>query len=91
MLTGLLQGHVRQAYDSMRSTAIEAMALIEALIDFGEDEGISEGVFDNGSFSFDFDPPKRQNSATRILTPWFIYDSSREGHLPSRSDLEVPR
>ncbi|GAA5870864.1 hypothetical protein JCM16303_001610 [Sporobolomyces ruberrimus] len=40
-------GHIRQAYDSMRSTAIEGMALIEALIDFGEDEGISEGVFDN--------------------------------------------
>ncbi|GAA5828997.1 hypothetical protein JCM11251_004092 [Rhodosporidiobolus azoricus] len=38
-------GHIRQAYDSMRSSAIEAMALVEALIDFGEDEGISEGVF----------------------------------------------
>lgn len=32
----------------MRSTAIEATALIEALIDFGEDEGISEGVYEQG-------------------------------------------
>ena len=41
---------MRQAYDSMRATAIEGMALVEALIDFGEDEGISEGVFDQGTF-----------------------------------------
>ncbi|GAA5911017.1 hypothetical protein JCM8208_003958 [Rhodotorula glutinis] len=39
-------GQMRVVYDSMRSEAIEAMALIEALIDFGEDEGISEGVYD---------------------------------------------
>ncbi|GAA5924735.1 Mss1p [Sporobolomyces koalae] len=39
-------GQMRQAYDSMRATAIEGMALVEALIDFGEDEGISEGVFE---------------------------------------------
>lgn len=32
----------------MRVSAIEAMALVEALIDFGEDEGISEGVFEQG-------------------------------------------
>ncbi|BGP37373.1 mitochondrial splicing system protein [Rhodotorula kratochvilovae] len=39
-------GHMRAAYDAMRAEAIEAMALVEALIDFGEDEGISEGVFE---------------------------------------------
>ncbi|BGP19030.1 mitochondrial splicing system protein [Rhodosporidiobolus nylandii] len=39
-------GHIRQAYDSMRATCIEAMALCEALIDFGEDAEISEGVFE---------------------------------------------
>ncbi|GAA5885049.1 hypothetical protein JCM6882_007209 [Rhodosporidiobolus microsporus] len=39
-------GHIGKAYDSMRASAIEAMALVEALIDFGEDEGISEGVFE---------------------------------------------
>ncbi|GAA6052205.1 tRNA modification GTPase MSS1, mitochondrial [Rhodotorula toruloides] len=38
-------GLMREAYDSMRAKAIEATALIEALIDFGEDEGISEGVY----------------------------------------------
>ncbi|KWU44682.1 tRNA modification GTPase TrmE [Rhodotorula sp. JG-1b] len=39
-------GQMRQAYDAMRAIAIEATALIEALIDFGEDEGISEGVYE---------------------------------------------
>ncbi|GAA5867482.1 hypothetical protein JCM3774_002919 [Rhodotorula dairenensis] len=39
-------GQMRLAYDAMRVTAIEATALIEALIDFGEDEGISEGVYE---------------------------------------------
>lgn len=39
---------MRQAYNAMRATAIEATALIEALIDFGEDEGISEGVYEQG-------------------------------------------
>ncbi|BGP29443.1 mitochondrial splicing system protein [Rhodotorula toruloides] len=39
-------GLMREAYDSMRAKAIEATALIEALIDFGEDEGISEGVYE---------------------------------------------
>lgn len=42
---------MRQAYDAMRTTAIEATALIEALIDFGEDEGISEGVYEQGALA----------------------------------------
>lgn len=40
---------MREAYDSMRAKAIEATALIEALLDFGEDEGISEGVYEQGA------------------------------------------
>lgn len=39
------------AYNRMRAEVIEAMALVEALVDFGEDEGISEDVFDQGSLS----------------------------------------
>lgn len=39
---------MRKVYDQMRASIIEAMSLVEALIDFGEDEGISEGVFDQG-------------------------------------------
>lgn len=35
-------------FNEMRSKIIEASALIEALIDFGEDEGISEEVFEQG-------------------------------------------
>lgn len=39
---------MRKSYDAMRASIIEATALVEALIDFGEDEGISEGVFEQG-------------------------------------------
>ncbi|KAK4046862.1 mitochondrial splicing system protein [Microbotryomycetes sp. JL201] len=39
-------GHMKRSFDAMRQTVIEASALIEALIDFGEDEGISQGVLD---------------------------------------------
>ncbi|KAI5479770.1 tRNA modification GTPase [Pseudohyphozyma bogoriensis] len=38
-------GHMRRVYDQMRASIIEATALVEALVDFGEDEGISEEVF----------------------------------------------
>jgi tRNA modification GTPase len=34
-------------YNEMREVIIGASSLIEALIDFGEDEGISEGVFES--------------------------------------------
>ncbi|SCV72643.1 BQ2448_4180 [Microbotryum intermedium] len=40
------QGQTRKVYDAMRAQIIEATALVEALIDFGEDEGISEEVFE---------------------------------------------
>jgi tRNA modification GTPase len=43
-----LQGQVRATYEGMRASIIESMSLVEALIDFGEDEGISETVFDRG-------------------------------------------
>lgn len=39
-----------QRYNEMRESIIGATALIEALIDFGEDEGISQGVFESGPF-----------------------------------------
>lgn len=39
---------MRKNYDAMRASIIEATSLVEALIDFGEDEGISEGVFGQG-------------------------------------------
>lgn len=42
---------MRKSYDAMRTSIIEAMSLVEALIDFGEDEGISEGVFEQGGCS----------------------------------------
>lgn len=46
---------MRKSYDAMRASIIEATSLIEALIDFGEDEGISEGVFEQGQHvSLDF-------------------------------------
>lgn len=39
---------MKKTYDGMRESIIESMSLVEALIDFGEDEGISEEVFNQG-------------------------------------------
>jgi len=58
---------MRHAYDSMRATAIEGMALIEALIDFGEDEGISDGVFEQGTFGL------ISHIFTRVLTSLAVF------------------
>ncbi|KAG0004501.1 mitochondrial splicing system protein [Entomortierella chlamydospora] len=40
-------GGLRNLYDSWRTQLIQSMALIEALIDFGEDENIEDDVYDN--------------------------------------------
>ena len=40
---------MRVKYEEMRSSIIEATSLVEALIDFGEDEAISDTVFDQGA------------------------------------------
>lgn len=40
---------MRRKYEEMRSSVLEAMSLVEALIDFGEDAEISDQVFDQGS------------------------------------------
>ncbi|KAF9560459.1 tRNA modification GTPase gtpbp3, mitochondrial [Mortierella alpina] len=40
-------GGLRNLYESWRTQLIQGMALIEALIDFGEDENIEDGVYDN--------------------------------------------
>lgn len=41
-------GEMRKAYDSMRKDLISAMAIAEAMIDFGEDEQIDASTFDSG-------------------------------------------
>lgn len=43
------QGRVGKAFEAMRQDILGAMALVEAIIDFGEDESIEEGVLDDGS------------------------------------------
>ncbi|KAF9188002.1 tRNA modification GTPase gtpbp3, mitochondrial [Haplosporangium sp. Z 11] len=40
-------GGLKNLYESWRTQLIGSMALIEALIDFGEDEGIEDDVYDN--------------------------------------------
>jgi hypothetical protein len=71
----------------MRISAIEAMALVEALIDFGEDEGISEGVFEQGALVLaSFLPCARPN-----YSPFFTVSSPRKSPLPPATDHEVPR
>jgi hypothetical protein len=39
---------LRNFYDNIRSEIISALSLLEALIDFGEDEDIDEGVIEQG-------------------------------------------
>jgi len=78
---------MRHAYDSMRATAIEGMALIEALIDFGEDEGISDGVFEQGAFSFTCVRCDSTDSSDQIS----LRSSSRKGYFAARSNLSTSR
>ncbi|KAF9946525.1 tRNA modification GTPase gtpbp3, mitochondrial [Mortierella alpina] len=40
-------GGLKNLYESWRTQLIQGMALIEALIDFGEDENIEDGVYDS--------------------------------------------
>lgn len=41
-------GAVREQYDDMRLEIIHCLSIVEAVIDFGEDEQIEEGVLDDG-------------------------------------------
>lgn len=43
------QGSTRARLEQLRIETIQCLALVEALIDFGEGEEIEEGVFDQGS------------------------------------------
>ncbi|KAG0074301.1 tRNA modification GTPase gtpbp3, mitochondrial [Podila epicladia] len=40
-------GGLKNLYDNWRTQLIQSMALVEALIDFGEDENIEDDVYDN--------------------------------------------
>ncbi|KAG0038853.1 tRNA modification GTPase gtpbp3, mitochondrial [Podila clonocystis] len=40
-------GGLKNLYDTWRTQLIQSMALVEALIDFGEDENIEDDVYDN--------------------------------------------
>jgi tRNA modification GTPase len=44
-----LKGKVKDEMDHIRQEVIKCLALVEALIDFGEGEDIEEGVYDQGS------------------------------------------
>lgn len=44
-----MQGHVKRETDNLREDVIKCLALLEALIDFGEGEDLEEGVYDQGS------------------------------------------
>ena len=43
------QGVTRARFEALRNDIIQCLALVEALIDFGEGEDIEEGVYDQGS------------------------------------------
>lgn len=43
-----VQGGLKHLYESWRTQLIKNMALVEAIIDFGEDEGIEDDIIDKG-------------------------------------------
>jgi tRNA U34 5-carboxymethylaminomethyl modifying GTPase MnmE/TrmE len=44
-----MQGTTRALFDALRADIIHCLAMVEALIDFGEGEEIEEGIYDQGS------------------------------------------
>ena len=42
------QGHVKREMDRLREDVIKCLALLEALIDFGEGEDLEDGIYDQG-------------------------------------------
>lgn len=53
-LTGIprwIQGKTRARFEELRSDIIQCLAMVEALIDFGEGEDIEEGVYYQGNLS----------------------------------------
>jgi tRNA U34 5-carboxymethylaminomethyl modifying GTPase MnmE/TrmE len=44
----LIKGGLKTLYDGWRTDIIKCRALAEAIIDFGEDEGIEEEIYDDG-------------------------------------------
>jgi hypothetical protein len=45
-----LQGEARKEFEVLREEIVGCLALVEALIDFGEGEEIEEGVFEEGAY-----------------------------------------
>jgi hypothetical protein len=45
-----LQGEARAEFYALREEIVGCLALVEALIDFGEGEDIEEGLFEEGLF-----------------------------------------
>ena len=43
-----MQGYVKREMDDLREDVIKCLALLEALIDFGEEEDLEEGVYNQG-------------------------------------------
>ena len=43
-----MKGGLKTLYDAWRTDIIKCRALAEAIIDFGEDEGIEEEIYDDG-------------------------------------------
>ena len=75
---------MQRAYDAMRGEILKAAALVEALIDFGEDQGIDDHVW--------FDGELRDNIDTQIMsltwtTCWQLKSESVAWRGPSTSSF----
>ena len=49
----IVKGNARKKYEEIRTRIIRCLAMVEALIDFGEGEDIEEGVYYEGSYLFE--------------------------------------
>jgi tRNA U34 5-carboxymethylaminomethyl modifying GTPase MnmE/TrmE len=52
--------------DALRTDIIKSLALVEAVIDFGEDESLEEGVLESGRF---YSSPRQSNLLTLRSQP----------------------
>lgn len=72
-------GEMRKSYDSMRKDIISAMAIAEAMIDFGEDEQIDAETFDSGASKL-ASSQRLMNSSTNA---YIFYTYSCRAHIPT--------
>lgn len=81
----LTQGATRNRFQELRSEIIHCLAMIEALIDFGEGEDIEDGVYEQGWFS-----PSLSIQASYPSINIYFYGVQHENALSSSNVQSKP-